>query len=418
MTGNVSGGKHFRGVVPYGSPYEFQGSQGSSTLNDFYRRTSGLDLENTGSSSSVFSLPSKSVTAFRRDQQYQLNAPSAVKNQLNLGRVEPEKIELQKTELRPVLSEISGVRPLVSPLEDKQYGLEKYLLQNQQKESEIPEKAENLVDNKLADIPTNLPETPFEVKEVKAEDKTIENQPNVYIQMLESLQKKFEEDIVAKHTENLKLQAEEKAKAEEKRRQDLEEIAKMLREKRAGSKNISKDDSESAAVLDDQEELPETFKTFADNSADRFNQYMKTAEELMKIGEYYKAADAYSLASAYNNQNPLAYAGQTHCLFAAGEYMSSSYYLSRTLKIFGYYALLKIDIKKMIGNDDLFEKRLQELVSIQEKSGSPEIETLLAYIYKNIGDNDRALDYINLAIRKSPEEPSIEILYDAITNPI
>jgi hypothetical protein len=66
VTGNVSGGKHFRGVVPYGSAYEFQGVQGSSTLNNFYRRAASVPQGNTQNfqnQTQRYYLPSTSVTS-------------------------------------------------------------------------------------------------------------------------------------------------------------------------------------------------------------------------------------------------------------------------------------------------------------------------------------------------------------------
>ena len=40
VTGNVGGGKHFRGPVPYNAISDFGGTLGSSTLDSFLRRSS------------------------------------------------------------------------------------------------------------------------------------------------------------------------------------------------------------------------------------------------------------------------------------------------------------------------------------------------------------------------------------------
>ncbi len=45
ITGNVGEGKHFRGVVPYSAPFEFQGSLGTTSLDSFLRRSSGLSAK-------------------------------------------------------------------------------------------------------------------------------------------------------------------------------------------------------------------------------------------------------------------------------------------------------------------------------------------------------------------------------------
>jgi len=43
VTGNVTGGKHFRGLVPYRSSYDFRGRLGSSDFDSFLRRSAGSE---------------------------------------------------------------------------------------------------------------------------------------------------------------------------------------------------------------------------------------------------------------------------------------------------------------------------------------------------------------------------------------
>ena len=42
VTGNISGGKHFRGVVPYNAITDFGGTLGSTSIDSFLRQSSGL----------------------------------------------------------------------------------------------------------------------------------------------------------------------------------------------------------------------------------------------------------------------------------------------------------------------------------------------------------------------------------------
>ena len=42
ITGNVGGGKHFRGVIPYNAITDFGGPLGSTTLDNFHRWTAGF----------------------------------------------------------------------------------------------------------------------------------------------------------------------------------------------------------------------------------------------------------------------------------------------------------------------------------------------------------------------------------------
>jgi len=103
------------------------------------------------------------------------------------------------------------------------------------------------------------------------------------------------------------------------------------------------------------------YKTFASYSQNKFNRYMLAGERYLKEGKFYLAADAYTLASVYKPDDPLAYAGKSHALFAAGEYMSSALYLSRALTVFPEYARFKIDIISMLGDKDNSKAELRML---------------------------------------------------------
>ena len=126
-------------------------------------------------------------------------------------------------------------------------------------------------------------------------------------------------------------------------------------------------------------------KTFASFAKDKFNYHIRAAEVYLRQGKYYWAADSYTLASVYKPGDPLAYAGKSHALFAAGEYMSSALFLSRALEVFPEYARFKIDIVAMIGNMDKLENRIVDVKQWQETSSSAELQFLLAYIYYQMG---------------------------------
>ena len=170
-----------------------------------------------------------------------------------------------------------------------------------------------------------------------------------------------------------------------------------------------------------------TFASFAD---DKFNQHIREGEAYVKQGEYYRAADAYTLASVYRPESPLAYAGKSHALFAAGEYMSSALFLSRALEIFPEYekklkgenegaetelanlAVLASSLK-VIDRDKL-EDRVVDIEQWQEKSDSAELQFLLGYIYYQIGRLDVAREAIEKAYEKMPDAPAVITLKKVI----
>jgi tetratricopeptide (TPR) repeat protein len=155
-------------------------------------------------------------------------------------------------------------------------------------------------------------------------------------------------------------------------------------------------------------------KSFATQANDKFNYYMRIAEEFLKQGKYYRATDAYTLASIYKPDDPLAYAGRAHALFASGEYMSSAYFLARAIDIFPEYVRFKIDLNAMIPDKDRLESRIIDVKQWIEKTQSAELNFLLAYIYYQLDKSELASEAINIAADKIPDSVSVKALKQAI----
>jgi tetratricopeptide (TPR) repeat protein len=155
-------------------------------------------------------------------------------------------------------------------------------------------------------------------------------------------------------------------------------------------------------------------KTFASLSHDRFNEHMRAAEVYLKEGKYYRAADAYTMASVYKRGDPLAYAGKSHALFAAGEYMSSALFLSRALKVFPEYAQLKIDIVTMVGSRDKLESRIVDIEEILERVDVPELQFLLGYVYYQMDRLGKAKESIDAAYEEMSDSSAVIELRKAI----
>jgi len=156
------------------------------------------------------------------------------------------------------------------------------------------------------------------------------------------------------------------------------------------------------------------YKSFAGSSDDKFNQYVRAAEVYMKQGKYYRAADAYTVASVYKRDDPLGYAGKSCALFAAGEYMSSALYLAAALELFPEYARFKIDIIALVGDKDKVETRLAEARQLAARSGSAEVEFLLSYVYYQLDRLEFARISIGSASQKMPDSPAVGALKKAI----
>jgi tetratricopeptide (TPR) repeat protein len=155
-------------------------------------------------------------------------------------------------------------------------------------------------------------------------------------------------------------------------------------------------------------------KTFASVRNDEFNQHMRDGEMYLKKGRYYRAADSFTLASIYKPNDPLAYAGRSHALFAAGDYLSSALFLSRALEIFPEYARFKIDLVAMVGDKDKLESRIVNVEEWLKRSGAPELQFLLGYVYYQMGRLQRAKEAIDAAYEKLPDSLAVIALKRAI----
>jgi tetratricopeptide (TPR) repeat protein len=156
------------------------------------------------------------------------------------------------------------------------------------------------------------------------------------------------------------------------------------------------------------------YETFASFSKDKFNQHMRAAEQYLKQGKYYRAADAYTLASIYKSDDPLAYAGKSHALFASGEYMSSALFLSRALQIFPEYVRFKIDIVAMVGDKDTLDTRVADVEEWLKRTSAPELYFLLAYVYYQMDKPQSAKEAIDAACKMMPDAQPVLVLKKAI----
>ncbi|MHC4359807.1 MAG: tetratricopeptide repeat protein, partial [Planctomycetota bacterium] len=129
---------------------------------------------------------------------------------------------------------------------------------------------------------------------------------------------------------------------------------------------------------------------------------------------YYRAADSYTMASIYKPDDPLAYAGKSHALFAAGEYMSSALFLSRALEIFPEYAYFKVDLEGMVGDRDNLESRIADIEEWLKIKGMGELHFLLGYVYYQIGRLERAKESIEAAYEMMPDSTAVEVLKKAV----
>ncbi len=451
ITGNIRGPGYFRGVVPYRAPTDFGTTLPSSSLDSFLRDSVGVadigrykrypgytfgyrpyysltqtaastmprDYIRTGATTANIDISSAQsyftgALPLRRDEVF--DTTSAI----SLARLRPMSMtpaEMQKL----ISSEIAKYSP--ARLTNQQYQpptTEQYKpgISEESYKTGVPKKSLSDLKSSLLTAAPRTPVSevnqPFRIltQKEQAGEETAETPfgvpwavdmnkpPDVYDQMkqqLDNLQKKLELAMAEQQIEKAAVSAEDES-GEKPAKEQMQKRLDLL------SRSQARMPAETGLSTTIPKGVLGPYETFASFSDDKFNQSMRAAEMYLKQGRYYRAADAYTLASLYKPNDPLAYAGKSHALFASGEYMSSALFLSRALQIFPEYARFKIDIVAMVGDKDKLESRVVDLEEWLDRSGgAPELQFLLAYVYYQMGRLQPAKEAIDAACEKMPD---------------
>ena len=412
ITGNVAGSGNFQDVVPYNSQYELwldDSLLGTSSLNSFIRRSAGTPYYNSNTTTvEPYFLPTKTATTLNRTgSSTGLNPPKVT---FGGGTGNYRLSPLPKVEYK---SKIAEVRPISTDVNELQRAIneQRALMQLERKIDEellqqalsVEEEVEEISDKLLIDDSLKPPQ-PHEPEKPESEKK-----PEEYNEIYQQIQKDMEAEVE-------KLYEEQQERLREKEQQD--------KEKEAEPEDADEKDAEAAPFnkwlnigKDQRQKVLEilgphkTYKSFAEA---KLSEYMMRARRYLKEGKYYKAADTFTLAAIYDSGNGEIFANKAVALFAAGEYMSASFFLTRGLTLSPEYARRRIDITEMLGGRDVIDDRLVEMNEWVKKSGSGELSFLMAYIYRNIGNTVMARTHISMAARKLPDDEAVKLLQKAI----
>ena len=323
VTGNVGGGKQFRGFVPYGSTQYFQGplSSGTTNMDSFIRSTTGVPYaaDRAPAAISPYYSPLQSVSSLssRRYNTYgttdssalQIPEQSPLQKPLTFGLVplaEAQKLQQQNAAtIQTQTTETQEYTPLMQrPLSSTPFEMRNYITEQvsekiypteQQEQAEEPHPLQNTGETAIEKLDTTV--KPFEPYEP---GKTVEPvQPNEKPKMereqlrAEGIFEEMKQRVSEDFQKNLKQMSEERTAAEANQPSEPNAIEPLMPEAIVGY-----------------------HRTFATQATDKFNQLMKAGEQYMKDKQYYKAADAYTIASVYQKNNPLPYAGKAFALLA------------------------------------------------------------------------------------------------------
>ena len=445
ITGNVAGGMNFRGVVPYSGTTNFLApesslSHTSGSIDSFLRNSAGSQnfAPSSGGGLTPYYSPTQTVTATipgtrgmvttqgaisggpmvalpaggglqggQTGYQSAYN-PQARNRPLSLSQQELEKLIETDITRYPLASE-----PVSLAQQQARFWQQLRVPMEQRPE---PQGGQEFAGQSAAGEPNVAMLLNFGAKLTRIPREGEEKEPNIAgqeeasQQFINLLEPEKRMDVY----ELMKMQAGKTTPGEEGLIEGGEQKTGTGLKPDLGRTEANKPGESEFLPKAGQGGLSDVYKSFASYSNDRFNRHIKAAEGYMKEGKYYRAADAYTLATIYKPSDPLGYAGKSQALFAAGEYMSSALFLARSLEIFPEYAKFKIDLIGIIGNKDTVETRILEAREWLDKSGSGELEFLLSYVYYQMDRLEFARRAIESAAKKMPDSPAVAALKKAI----
>lgn len=397
MTGNIGGGRHFRGFVPYGSSYYLDSSfrdPGSRAVSSFVRRSAGLE---------PYYDPARTVSSLQRGSSSGLSSP-AVSVQGRPSSVSRQWLNsfdvselLRPPEQRPLAASAQSIEAILAQQVSRE------LTKRQTNVQEPIQQVKPGIDPSLLAVPLEAPTPSEPVQPIEKPESQAQRQPEVslYHQMQQKL------------LESPLVETEESSEGTEESTGQTEEA-----ETTAATPDLGK-----ARGLARPEDVVNpalgriTLKDYPDYqhlAGAKASAYMAAGEAFMKQGEYYRAADAFELASVWDRKNALLVLARSHALFAAGEYMSSAYFLSDALTMEPKLIDLSLDWAALLNTRDDYENRLVELSTWQQRSNSPELAFLMGYVLFRDDKLTRARISAEYALDNMPGNQGVQLLEKAI----
>ena len=408
MTGNVGGGRYFRGYLPYTSPGTFMGKLESTSLDSFLRYSAPAgppfysptasapgselyqnavsDKIRTGSVSSQIAYPSVGLmdsSAAAPVSRYNLSASYNQYQAGLLGSVSGYKVPEQFFNMQP-----AAQLPI---------------------QAETGQPKSTSISESLVDVIRPIDTTS---RNKKIQQEKTPDMSERFKAQVDQFDQKLQEQII-------KEAADQKIK---------DTIAEQWKEKLKGKQGntsalpgqFKAETTPNPAELKPRpssatKPFPRTAEA-EKQFEERFNQYMLSAELLLKQGDFYRAADDFTWASLYKPAEPAGYVGKGIALFAAGEYMTASQLVAAGLRLSADYAKTKLDLAQMLGKEKL-EARISDLDKCSKVGSAGELYFLLAFVQYKTGQSQQAKASIDEAEKKMPDENVVKALKNIIYQP-
>ena len=410
MTGNVTGGKHFHGNVPYRASGELNIPLGSSALDGFKRYASPMSTSQTGMNSSYYATSRTASHMIPGNMQMVTPAfPQVTQRpqwQDTTAAIELSDLQtLYPTELTPVESQPAvpdasmslGAMATLAPTDQETLASESSLSQPLTSSLERPWQEQ---------APSNTQElsTTQSTSTIRPwqQEQPVPTQPQdpLYLLSQEAKQVMEETQYLADDKPDRPIPSEMSVA--------VPSLPTVKDVERLGS-------TETLALM--QEPM---------GSADSASQPGMSAEQTLSLlhgardhlqqGHPQEALAIYQRIACWRPRDPAVLAGQCLANLAQGHLMSSALYLSRWLEAEPESLTQTIDLPRSVGGAELLAQRVQEVEDYLAISEMAELYFLRAFIHLKTGQLEPARSDIEAAVQLKPNLKGVDCLQAALNS--
>jgi len=434
ITGNVGGGRYFRGSVPYESTLDFGDKTSSSSLNSFRRwssTSSNIYNTYTGKETPYYSYwakPNQSTTnrsSIYQSRNYKINdkldttMPSSIYQ--DNARYNSKNALQHTYGYNSRYSEITMMPMTYNQQQGQKYtapnfskysrGGQKLTSEQKQLLQEIVKVNPGRIDDKASDLRVKKQDTDESSKSYKGQkpfeqlSEQINTQTSLYLNKTDGQENSYD-----RMTSQLSLLQKQLEQLQKEQPQTKEKDEAQNLQKPALQKSLSFNNKNETAYTKQYIRTTEPNGDFNSFLGNKFRENLGKADNLLKNAKYYRAANTYTTAAVYNPRSASALAGKAHALFGAGEYLSSSLFLARALQMNPDYVRGEINIVAKMGGRDIIETRIAEIEEWIKKNDNPDLHFLVAYFYYRLDRLHKAQEHINAAKEKLPDVTVYDIL--------
>ena len=376
MTGNVTGGRSFQGVMPYGSTYEMSSQLGSSSLNTFYRDSTGVgDLQTSGLSQPQFYTGNSSgvtgiygrVPGYSGDMA-RVSQPLGQRNTL-----------MTSSNNRPLGGSVYSNYSGLSSGSEGSYGAGVSPgWSGQGMQLDTPEPAQWGTASSMRGVTGRIDARSYQALERSALGGSEQGQPV--------------ETTEQEQLQNANRFSPWSADSERTPDSSYEPGGEM-------GQPLANETEPDLAANAGQAEPSTTDKLLTSTATtdayvkvmrERFDEAANQGHEYLNEGKYYRASQSFERAIRYRPDAASTYLDWGKALFAAGEFINSARAIDKALTLDANLAKIQKDLRMVFDNQGTYSRRLKELLDWQTKSGNPALQFLAGYVQYQAGQSQTA----------------------------